>query len=188
MSAGRCTTHSKGWLDQAAVLMAVVCGIHCLATPFLLVALPIIGTTFWANENFHFWMLILVVPTTTLAAFSGCRKHKDRLVAVFAAIGLLILVSATAMESFAASAADGVEGSGAFLETADCADAVACSSCCSVGEISEGESTASLAFSFLSTEALLNLAGGLFLVVGHIRNFRLCRASRCCSGLPAISR
>lgn len=178
-------TQSRGWLDKAAVLMAVVCGVHCLATPFLLVVLPIIGSTFWTNANFHFWMLILVIPTTTLAAFSGCRKHKDRLVAICVAIGLVILVSATAMESFAASSTDGVEGSGASLETAD---AAACLSCCALDANPEGESRASLAFLSLPAGAFLNLAGGLFLIVGHIRNFRLCRAARCCDGMDTISR
>ena len=36
----------RGLLDRLAISMAVVCGIHCLVTPILLVALPIIGTTF----------------------------------------------------------------------------------------------------------------------------------------------
>lgn len=173
IGAKRFMTLNSGWLDKAAVLMAAICGIHCLATPILIIALPIIGTTFWASESFHVWMLALVIPTTTLAVFSGCRKHKDRFVAVCAATGLLILASVTAMESFAAGAAEH-------------ADDVACVDCCPVDANTEGESRASLAFPPLSTEALLNLTGGLFLIAGHIRNFRLCRAARCCDGLDAI--
>ena len=72
----------QNWLDRAAIAMALVCGIHCLVTPILLVLLPVIGTTFWANGDFHLWMLVLVVPTTVLAAISGCRKHRDRMVAI----------------------------------------------------------------------------------------------------------
>jgi hypothetical protein len=47
--------------------MVVICGIHCLVTPLLLVALPILATTFWVDQNFHLWMLLLVLPTTSLA-------------------------------------------------------------------------------------------------------------------------
>ncbi len=180
VDAGRAVRRSEGWLDRIAILMAAVCGIHCLATPVLLVALPIIGTTFWASEDFHLWMLMLVIPTTTLAVFSGCRKHKDRVVAVCAAIGLLILASVTAMESFAAEHVTIAEGSDASPEATAHSDEVACADCCAVNTNHEGETTASLAFPSLSAEALLNLTGGLFLIAGHIRNFRLCRAARCC--------
>ncbi len=178
INADNCVTPNRGWLDKVAIMMAVVCGIHCLVTPVLLVALPILGTTFWANGDFHLWMFALVVPTTLLAVFSGCRKHKDRMVALFAATGLLILGSATAMESFA-----GHGETGDLAMAAECAEAA----CCAVEPIHDGESGASLVWASLSTEALLNLTGGLFLIAGHIRNFRLCRSRQCCDGLSGVA-
>lgn len=125
---------------------------------------------------------MFVIPTTTLAVFSGCRNHKDRMVAVFAALGLLILTSATALEG----AAKRSEGSAGSPETVSHAGEVTCADCCAVDANPERESRASLAFPNLSTGALLNLTGGLFLILGHIRNFRLCRATRCCEGLDGI--
>ena len=177
MNANSCLNpSSSGWLDRIAIVMAVVCGIHCLLTPLLLVALPIIGVTFWTDPNFHIWMLALVIPTTTLAAFSGCRKHKDKIVATLAAIGILTLITANGTEILAAGPNDIALGEIAAAEDVDCGD------CCAVDGNTEGVSKASLALPSLSTASLLNLAGGLFLIAGHIRNFRLCRIKRCCEG------
>ena len=182
------TTSTKVWLDKAAVLMAFVCGIHCLVTPFLLVALPILGSTFWTNSNFHFWMLLLVVPTTTLAVFSGCRKHKDRAVVICATIGLSILIIATVLESFATSSNTTNAEMDTNSEAGKNTHEITCGTCCSVPPPTEDGSQASPAFPPLTPHLLLNLSGGLFLIIGHIRNFHLCRASKCCDGLNKICR
>ena len=174
---------SRNWMDRAAIAMALVCGIHCLVTPLLIVALPIVGTTFLVNADFHLWMLVLVVPTTVLAAVSGCRKHRDRMVAICATVGLLFLISATARETLAADSPSDADLAAASLWIADSAHTSACTSCCAVDASHEGEKMASLGTIPLTTGALLNLAGGLFLIVGHTRNFRLCRVSRCCDGV-----
>ncbi len=183
-SAASCSPpQSRNWIDRAAIAMAVVCGIHCLVTPILLVLLPVIGTTFWVNGDFHLWMLVLVVPTTVLAAFSGCRKHRDRMVAICTTVGLLFLISATAREILAADSPYDADLAAASLWIADSAQTSACTSCCALDASHEGEKMASLGNIPLTTGALLNLAGGLFLIVGHARNFRLCRVSRCCDGV-----
>jgi hypothetical protein len=176
----KCTPQDRTWLDRAAILMAIACGIHCLVTPLLLITMPIIGVTFWANENFHLWMLALVIPTTVLATFTGCRKHKDRVVAACAALGLIILVSATASEVSAFHTAESSLKSNLSAGTEACASDGPSDSCCAIQPNSGEVSNASLAFPSLTPTALLNLAGSLFLIVGHARNFRLCRARRCC--------
>lgn len=72
--------------------MAAVCAVHCLLTPILVIALPIIATSVFVHEDFHLWMILLVLPTTSFAVFMGCRKHKDRWVAILSVIGLSVLV------------------------------------------------------------------------------------------------
>ena len=71
--------------------MSVICAVHCLVTPLIVTLLPIISTTFWVHENFHLWMVFLVVPTTTAAVFMGCRKHKDKPVAALSVLGWPLL-------------------------------------------------------------------------------------------------
>ena len=92
---------SHGWLDSLAISMSALCAIHCLVTPFIVIALPVFAATFWAHKNFHLWMILLVVSTTTTttAMFLGCRKHKDGRVLALGALGLAILTAVALHES-----------------------------------------------------------------------------------------
>lgn len=158
-NASATTCRSHGWLDHLAIGMAAVCAVHCLLTPILVIALPIIATSFFVHQDFHLWMILLVLPTTGFAIFMGCRKHKDRWVAALSAIGLAVLVSALVHERIHASA-----HAEAVNHAAQCAS---CSRDVSVEPVP------------MHAGAWFNTIGGLFLASAHIRNFRLCRKSRC---------
>ena len=92
------TKHNEGWLDKLAISMAVLCAIHCLIIPVMIVAVPLISTTFFVHENFHLWMLIAVFPTTLASVLLGCKKHRDKYVLAFCFMGLTLLVGAYFME------------------------------------------------------------------------------------------
>ena len=153
------TCRSHGWLDHLAIGMAAVCAFHCLLTPILVIALPIIATSFFVHEDFHLWMILLVLPTTGFAVFMGCRQHKDRWVAVFSAIGLSILVFSLVQKRL---------HSAGQMEAAN--EAAHCSAC--AGDVLAEPAP-------LHSAAWINTLGGLTLASAHIRNFRLCRKRRC---------
>lgn len=146
-------------LDRFAISMAVLCAIHCLLTPLLLVAMPILATTFWVSEDFHLWMILLVIPSSGIAFFTGCMRHKDQWVAVLALLGIAVLMVSLIIERTYAS---GVAGE-------------ACPHC--VG--GHGEVAV---HSTVTWNALLNTLGGLFLIAGHVRNYILCRRDDCHHG------
>lgn len=153
------TCRSHGWLDRLAIGMAAVCAIHCLLTPILVIALPIIATSFFVHEDFHLWMILFVLPTTSFAIFMGCRRHKDRLVAVLSMVGLSILIFALVQERLHASA------------HAEAVDHLAhCESC--ARDISKEPIP-------MHAGAWFNTFGGLLLAGAHVRNYRLCRKDRC---------
>ena len=183
-------THSLSsrFLDQVAISMAVICAIHCLVTPVLLVALPILATTFWVDANFHLWMILLVIPTTTLAVWSGCRRHRDRWVIGIAAVGLGLLAIAVASERYAKASARSDSASAIQLSSgpdarlaieSNASDCAACSTC--VPSSKEGGNTAgkTTTRAGLPWHLLLNIAGGLLLATAHTRNFLLCRKDSC---------
>lgn len=165
-------------LDCVAISMAVICGIHCLVTPVLLVALPILATTFWVDANFHLWMLLLVIPTTSLAVWSGCRRHKDRWVIGAAALGILILVTALISERVAHAQVNQQE-TGSLESTAHLAGGGCCALHPAQPGTGETGEVSAMEVAPIHWHALLNTLGGLFLVVGHTRNFLLCRRSKC---------
>jgi len=153
------TRSSHSWLDHLAIGMASVCAVHCLLTPILVIALPIVATSFFVHEDFHLWMILFVLPTTGFAIFMGCRKHKDKWVAVLSAVGLSILIFALAEERLHITA------------HAEAVNHLAhCESC--ARDLSEEPIP-------MHAGAWFNTLGGLLLAGAHVRNFRLCRKSRC---------
>ena len=181
-------TLSSRILDQVAISMAVICAIHCLVTPILLVALPILATTVWVDANFHLWMILLVIPTTTLAVWSGCRRHRDKWVLGLAAVGLGLLSIALASERIAHAAFQNESAASAGLSAG--ADAqpgtqpgasacASCSACLPSSQEGEGVVNAAETHAGIPWHLVLNLAGGLFLASGHARNFLLCRKVSC---------
>ena len=153
--------HAWSWLDRTAVGLATLCAIHCLLTPLLLVALPILGTTFLVDENFHLWMAGLVLPTTGIAVLMGCRRHKDWTVAGLSLLGLALLFVALAVghgpvEHHHAPNAENLHPTiaAAFVHEHNHA-------------------------SPLNAESLIMTLAGILLACGHVRNYRLCRSANC---------
>ena len=139
--------------------MAALCAVHCLISPILIMALPIIATSFFVHQDFHLWMIFLVLPTTAFAVFMGCRNHKDRAVVALSAIGLSVLLFALIQERMHYASKGDIAVSSADCET------------CARDLTAEPMP--------MQAGVWLNAIGGLFLASAHIRNFRLCRNSSC---------
>jgi len=80
-------------LDKLAVGLSAACLIHCLITPILVVALPIAGG-FFAAEYFHGILLLVILPTSSIALFLGCRRHGRLAVLSLGIVGLTVMVVA----------------------------------------------------------------------------------------------
>lgn len=140
---------SHRWLDFLAVGMAALCAVHCLLTPLLLILLPVLAASFWTRPDFHFWMIMLVLPTTVIAMALGFRRHKDKMVLITAAAGLGLLAGSVVQESLAGGCAE-------------------CAGC-----------VATTGPSLPAGSTVVNVLGGLLLAGAHIRNFALCRKLPC---------
>jgi len=82
-------------LDKFGILLSGVCMIHCLVTPVLVTLIPILSINIAVNEEFlfHTLMLWLVIPTSCIALFLGCRKHKQASIVITGIVGMLILLT-----------------------------------------------------------------------------------------------
>ena len=137
------------WFDRLGVGMALLCAVHCLLTPILVALLPIIASSFWVDENFHIWMLFLVIPLTTFSFYIGCRKHHDIFLVVLAVLALGLLFSAVIF---------------------------GCSTCSGGHSLFQIPDFRKFPHGF---ESILTTLGGSLLVLAHIRNYRLCRKTDC---------
>jgi hypothetical protein len=79
-------------MDRTAILLSTACAIHCLFLPVIVIMLPVLGTTFLGNEDFHRLLLWFVFPISVLALTQGCRRHQDRIVIMFGILGLALLL------------------------------------------------------------------------------------------------
>ncbi len=77
--------------DKTAISLSLLCSIHCLALPLLMVLLPSIAALPLADEAFHVWMVFAVVPISAYALFMGCKNHKNLHVLLLGGIGLFLL-------------------------------------------------------------------------------------------------
>lgn len=79
-------------LDRVAASASALCVFHCLATPILIIVVPVLSSTFVADEEFHRLLLMFLLPVSLAALFIGCRRHRDRIVFVLGSLGLISLV------------------------------------------------------------------------------------------------
>ncbi len=77
-----------GMLDRSAIVLSIICAVHCLAV----VMVPMASTYWFADDHFHFLLLYLVLPTSTLAIGLGCRRHRTFKVIAWGSAGLGFLV------------------------------------------------------------------------------------------------
>ena len=82
------------YTDKFAIGLSMLCAIHCLLLPLLLVALPSIGALQLQNEAFHFWMLATVIPTSLYALTIGCKKHQRYRLLSWGISGLILMLMA----------------------------------------------------------------------------------------------
>ena len=80
------------WVERTAVCASFACLVHCLALPILLAALPALSSALPVPESFHTGMIVLAVPASSVALWSG-RAHHRRLWPLLAGlVGLSLLV------------------------------------------------------------------------------------------------
>ena len=77
--------------DQAAIGLSLLCTLHCLALPVMATLLPSVIAMGFADESFHTWLVVVVIPLSVFALAMGCRKHRRTGILYFGLIGLLLL-------------------------------------------------------------------------------------------------
>ncbi|MGB0893827.1 MAG: MerC domain-containing protein [Parashewanella sp.] len=78
--------------DKVSITLSLLCACHCLFLPFLLIAYPPLIALPMGEEAFHLWLLVAIVPLSSLALYKGYKTHNNKAVPIFGLFGLLILV------------------------------------------------------------------------------------------------
>lgn len=84
--------------DKLSIGLSMLCLVHCLLLPFVLVLIPSSIAVHLGNEAFHAWMVVAVLPTSIYALTLGCKKHKNYRLITLGISGLLLLVLAVVLD------------------------------------------------------------------------------------------
>ncbi len=76
--------------DKAGIFLSSLCALHCMVTPLLVLALPMMGS-FFENELVHILMALFVVPVGLFAFWSGYRHHRQLKVFGLGILGLSLV-------------------------------------------------------------------------------------------------
>ena len=79
--------------DKAAVGISLLCMVHCLFSPILLILIPSLSGVFAFNDElFHLWLVYAVVPVSSIAMLIGYLHHRSQRVFLIGARGLIMLI------------------------------------------------------------------------------------------------
>ena len=169
--------------DKVGACASMLCAIHCMLTPFIMLAIPTFGV-WWASSSVHITAAALVIPLALLTLFFGMKQHRRSWPFILGILGCACLI--VALLPFLPSEPPiefGANYTGTNTEIAmnQTAHNVATNllepgspvthctneACCPV-IITEPEGWSLT----IPWEALLTIIGSLFLVTSHIGNLR----------------
>ncbi|WP_282166439.1 MerC domain-containing protein [Shewanella japonica] len=78
-------------LDRLAISVSALCALHCIAGPLLLILFPTMLSLPVSDHFYHILMVWVIIPTSSIAVFLGCTRHKDPTVLVLAFSGMIAL-------------------------------------------------------------------------------------------------
>ena len=81
--------------DKIAISFSVVCALHCLLLPIVVIFLPSISATFLGTEDFHKTLLYFVIPSSIIALSLGCKMHGKYEVYSYGFFGIGALIFAS---------------------------------------------------------------------------------------------
>lgn len=81
------------WVERTALTASFACLVHCLGLPILFAALPVLSRALPIPTAFHVWMVVIVVPMSSIALLTGRARHRATLPLAIGFVGLVLLVA-----------------------------------------------------------------------------------------------
>ena len=85
---------SQRLFDKLSISASMLCAFHCAALPIILATFPMLSFLPSNDHTFHLALIAFIAPMSFMAAFIGCKKHRDKLVFAGITLGILMLVVA----------------------------------------------------------------------------------------------
>ncbi|GEM_PF-253525 len=86
------TEKTDRW-NKIGIVLSGICALHCLITPVLLFAIPVLGG-FFENSWFHIILALGVLPVGLFAFWKGYQHHRKISILGFGLMGMTFIISA----------------------------------------------------------------------------------------------
>jgi hypothetical protein len=83
--------HKKIW-DQIGMGLSLLCAVHCLLVPVLMMSVPIMARYYLAHPNFHLILALVIIPVGVFAFLHGYRHHKNIFTVLLGTVSLTLIV------------------------------------------------------------------------------------------------
>lgn len=78
-------------LDKVGIFLSLLCGLHCLLTPLMILSLPFMARYYLTHPWVHLLLAVIIIPVGLLAFAFGYRHHRQKKVFYYGFPGLLII-------------------------------------------------------------------------------------------------
>lgn len=172
--------------DKLGMMASTACLVHCMLSPILLLAAPILGAK-WTDGWVHWALAVFVLPLAIFALYRGFVRHRSQWVLALGSLGGVAIVLGLVAPFSASADTAGILDEEPALTATDThlttdnnptlAVEEECSSCCP--QIVKDEESGELSLS-LPPAGFVTILGSILLVVAHASNRRLCACCETC--------
>lgn len=159
------STRSHHRLDTIGGALSLACAIHCVALPFILTSLPLLGLSFLAHSVFELFMIVLALGLATASFCWGVKVHGQWKILLLIAAAAVLFVTGMLHTGETHSAAP-LSGASHFFH-------------------SHAAPNLGHSHGFWSSETSMHwfliALGGFMLATGHFLNDRLCKSCQACA-------
>lgn len=94
MTGRQLALHAYRTLDRWGIALSFLCLLHCVATPLILLSLPLMARYYLAHPWFHLLLALVIIPVGGLAFVRGFRHHQRSSILLLGFLGLVIITVA----------------------------------------------------------------------------------------------
>jgi hypothetical protein len=159
--------------DVAGAAASVVCIVHCMAMPFVIGYLPVLGLHWLAGPDFHLWFAVGAILLGLISFAPGYLRHRRLAVPLCAIIGMLLLCGAVIGGGDACCAAQ-THGREVAAKESQCDD-----ECCETRSLISTAEISALRGRARNWAAWIQIGmtplGGMLLLLAHGLNCHCCQ-------------
>lgn len=82
-------------LDYLGISISLLCLIHCLGLPLVLMSLPILARYYLTHPYFHVALALVIVPVALIALWRGFRQHQKISIFILGLLGVILILVAS---------------------------------------------------------------------------------------------